>query len=214
MRNTVSIFLLILCSQTIFAQAQRFKSVIDNLPNSVTQHIPAGYCAIDTAIGDLNNDPFPDMLLVLANKNEEALAIENDSSKNIRRPLLLLIGSSDGEYKLAARNDNIVYDIVSGGVMGDPFVGITLKNGYFSIEHYGGSAWRWDHIITFKYSKQKKYWYLHKESKSTFNINFMNEDSSIDSQIKWIFTTTKDFGVVRYDQYENRKEYQKPSWLK
>ncbi len=79
------------------------------------------------------------------------------SSKKTRiRPLLILIGNSYGNLKkVAHNNNNTVLCHNCGGIFSDPFEGITIKNGYFSVEHYGGSNWRWTEIITYKYLKDK-----------------------------------------------------------
>ena len=66
------------------------------------------------------------------------------------RHLLIIQGEKDGTFKIVANNDSIVLCFGCGGVFGDPYAGITVKDNYFSIEHYGGSAWRWTRIITFK----------------------------------------------------------------
>lgn len=50
-----------------------------------------------------------------------------------------------------------VFDTISGNL--NPYSGLTIKNGYFSVEHYAGSAWRWTRIPTFKYSKAENDWF-------------------------------------------------------
>lgn len=77
---------------------------------------------------------------MLKEDNEEETSIIDEDP--VKRPLYILTGQSDQSYKLAAKNDNVVYCVNCGGIMGDPFSGIAIKNGYFSVEHYGGSAWR------------------------------------------------------------------------
>jgi hypothetical protein len=106
---------------------------------TIQNFIPAGYVLLDSASGDLNRDSYRDLVLVLKKNREE-------DSVDVPRPLLLLLGSAAG-YSLAGRNDNVVLCYSCGGVFGDPYQGITIKNGYFSIEHYGGSNWRWTRVI-------------------------------------------------------------------
>jgi hypothetical protein len=59
-----------------------------------------------------------------------------------KRPLLLFVDGASGTYPLTARTDNAVYCVDCGGIMGDPFMGLAIKKGYFTVEHYGGSAQR------------------------------------------------------------------------
>ncbi len=100
-----------------------------------------------------------------------------------------------GTFKVVARNDNTVYCIDCGGMMGDPFQGITIKKGYFSVEHCGGSAWRWTRIITYKYSKAENYWFLYKDGSDNFHTS---EPEKVECKIR----TTKNFGKIPFDKFD------------
>jgi hypothetical protein len=113
------------------------------------QLIPADFTILDSASGDINKDGVRDLVIILRNKYE---TFNTDTT----RPLLLLEGNLKRRYKLLARNDSVVLCMGCGGVHGDPYQGITVKSGYFSIEHFGGSGWRWTRIITFKYDPKKR----------------------------------------------------------
>jgi hypothetical protein len=157
---------------------------------------PDNYSVLKATKGNLNCDNIDDIVLVLKKDGEK----DNwESDQPEKRPLYLLIGQSDGSYKLAAKNDNAVYCVHCGGVMGDPFVGITIKNGYFSVEHYGGSAWRWTRIVTFKYSDAEKTWFLHKDGGEYFHV--LKEEQT-ETKVK----TVEDFGIVPFEQYDLYKE--------
>ncbi|QNH63331.1 hypothetical protein [Hymenobacter sediminicola] len=155
----------------------------------VRQFVPAGYRLLDMKTGDLNRDAYPDKLLVL-----DSLTADNQGSET-RRPLLLLTANAQGQYILAARNDNTVMCSECGGMMGDPYQGLTIKNGYFSVEHYGGSGWRWTHIITFKYNPTDHHWYLHRAGGDSFHAS--NPDSA-----KTHIETPRDFGRIRFERYK------------
>lgn len=156
-------------------------------------YIPEGYEIMDTAMGDLNLDAYPDLVLVL--KEPQEVEIE-DMDKSPYRPLLLLLGSASGNYTLAGRNDQVVYCYLCGGMMGDPYQRVVIKKGYFSVEHYGGSAWRWTHIITFKYAPDKKTWFLHKAGGDTFHAS---EPEKVETNV----STPADFGVVAFESYKD-----------
>src|SRR6185503_17580214 len=162
------------------------------VPGELLPFIPDGYQVLDHAAGDLNKDKLSDYLLILKKPNGAELS--NAAEHPEPRPLLLLIRQKDGSLKLVTRNDNVVLCVDCGGVFGDPYAGMTIKNGYFSIEHYGGSNWRWERIITFKYDAKGKRWALHKDG--TIRYQPSNE---VGGQT---ILTTKDFGTVEFEKFD------------
>lgn len=178
-------------------QRQAYNDDIKNLPPTLAQFVPEGYTVLDTTSGDLNLDQYADMILVLKKNGEENTSDVVEHPE--KRPLLILLGQSDKTYKLAASNDNAVYCIDCGGVMGDPFMDVVIKNGFFSIEHYGGSGWRWTRTITFRYSPSDHYWYLHKDGGDSFHSA---EPDKVTTKVK----TTKDFGKVPFDRFDIYKK--------
>jgi hypothetical protein len=168
------------------------KQDLNNLSKDLSEFLPKNYSILDTASGDLNLDQIQDYILVLSRNGEDTLSSVVEHHE--KRPLLILLGDQSNKLQLARRNDNTVYCFDCGGVMGDPYVGITIKNGYFSVEHYGGSAWRWTRIITYKYSKQDKEWFLHKDGSESFHAL---EPDKVESKIK----TIKDFGKITFEQF-------------
>ena len=135
--------------------------------STIQSFIPAGYSILDSASGDMNNDKIKDLILILKNNNE---SIENNYDELIR-PLLILHGTKNNKYTLFAKNDSVVLCSRCGGAFGDPYEGMTIKNNYFSIEHYGGSNWRWTKIITFKYNEKLKKYILYKDAGASFHTS-------------------------------------------
>ena len=176
---------------------QAYNEDIKNLPASLSGFIPEGYTALDTASGDLNLDQYPDMILVLKKNGEDTTSDVTEHPE--KRPLLILTGQADNTYTLSARNDNTVYCIDCGGMLGDPFMDIVIKNGYFSIEHYGGSSWQWTRIITFKYSSADNHWYLYKDGGTSFHSSEPEKETT---KVR----TTKDFGKVPFEKFDIYKE--------
>jgi hypothetical protein len=166
------------------------------IANELAAFIPQGYEILDTAYGDINLDKLNDCILVLKDKSEDSSEVSSDTS--YVRPLLLLLRSEDNSLKLAKSNDMAVYGKHDGGMMGDPYVGITIKNGLFSIENYGGSGWRWTRVITFKYSPQDQQWYLFKDGSDSYHAGAPEQ---VESEIK----TEKDFGVVKFEDFDCSK---------
>ncbi|RFS15129.1 hypothetical protein D0T08_18815 [Emticicia sp. C21] len=163
----------------------------------LAKYIPKGYILLDSASGDLNRDEYNGLILVLNKPDEKETS--DVSEHPTLRPLLLLIGQPSHTYKVVARNDKAVYCVDCGGMMGDPFTQIVIKNGYFSIEHYGGSSWRWGLITTFKYSATDKIWYLYKQGSTSMH-------TSDPDKVKTKITTTKNFGKIPFSKYDIYKE--------
>lgn len=107
--------------------------------------------------------------------------------------MLIFTGGPGHTYGLAARGDNVVYGVNCGSMMGDPFTGITIRHGYFSVAHYGGSAWRWKRIVTFKYFLHDKNWLLYKDGSESFHAS---EPDKVTEKIK----TVKNFGKVLFSR--------------
>ncbi|MFD2785097.1 hypothetical protein [Hymenobacter rubripertinctus] len=165
-------------------------TVTDSLA-AVRPFVPAGYQMLDVATGDLNRDAYPDKLLALDTILVDSLRRESEA----RRPLLLLTGQPDGTFRLAARNDNAVMCSSCGGMMGDPYRQLVIKNGYFLVEHYGGAGWRWTRIFTFKYDPTARRWFLHRAGGESFH-------SSDPEKAKTYVETARDFGRVPLESFK------------
>jgi len=161
------------------------------LPPELGSFIPEGYVALAHTYGDLNKDKKDDVLLILKHIDEEKNSDVNENP--VSRPLLIIIRQKDGSLKQVARNDSVVLCFNCGGAFGDPYAGTTIKNGYFSIEHYGGSSWKWERIITFKYDKKGNTWLLHRDGTIRYQ-----PDNSVGGED--IFTT-KNFGKVEFEKF-------------
>lgn len=161
--------------------------------DNLDKFIPTNYEILLKEAGDINLDGLEDLILVLKESNEDSRY--EDTVNSPLRPVLLLIRDTSGKLQQAKRNDKTVYGIADGGMMGDPFNSITIKNGYFSFEHYGGSSWRWTHIITFKYDKTDNEWYLHKVGGDSFHTL---ETEKVETKVK----STKDFGKIKFEKFD------------
>lgn len=142
MRLLLALFLLFTLQSNAQSQFQPLNS-----------YILKDFIILDSLSGDLNNDKIKDLVLILKHNQE-------DDNFDTTRPLLLLEGNNQGLYRLMAKNDNVVLCKICGGVFGDPYDGISINNRTFSIEHYGGSRFRWTRIITFKFDKSSNQFIL------------------------------------------------------
>lgn len=155
------------------------------------QFISKGFTLLDSASGDINKDGKTDLLVILKNDLEE-------TSMDTTRPLLVLFGEDNGLYSLAAQSDSVVLCRGCGGVFGDPYAGLTVKNNFFSIEHYGGSNWRWTRIITFRYDVKTKKIFLHRDAGESFHI----EDPEKTNPYTY---TKEDYGRLLFSKYSYDK---------
>ena len=170
--------IIILCLTNALALAQT---------NTLNSFIAKGFTILDSASGDLNKDGFRDVVLILKNSFEE-------NNADTTRPLLILHGNNSKTYTLAAKNEHAVLCQGCGGVLGDPYENVVIKNNYFSVEHYGGSNWRWTRIITFKYDLKTKQYVLHRDAGISYHTS--DPDKTINT-----IANKKDFGKLPFVQY-------------
>lgn len=156
MKTTILLFIL-LFSENIFAQKT------EKPPTEINAFISAGFEVLDFAKGDINNDKLADYVLVCKSKKE-------GEDGGLPRPMLLILQDANKKYKVAKRSDQSIMCAGCGGVMGDPFSGIEIKDGNFSIQHYGGSSWRWSKDATFRFDG-KNNWVLSNEKNITFHAS-------------------------------------------
>lgn len=176
--KTKIVLLLTLCFSIITANAQTEAVTV---PAEVKSFVEQGSKAIALKSADLNGDGLKDYILVL----------ERENNTENQRPLLILVRGKDKKLTEAKRNEKIVMCSDCGGMMGDPFQGVTVGKNTFTINHYGGSAERWSVSYKFNYSRIDKTWQLVRIENGSFNANEPNK--TMKRKIK---TPPKDFGKV------------------
>ena len=181
--KTKFILLLTICFLIISANAQ--KEAV-KIPAEIEPFVENGTIPIALESADLNGDSLPDYILVIERPDFTAAKYGFDVQQ---RPLLILIRGKDNKLSEAKRNEQIVFCADCGGMMGDPFMGVTVGKNTFTVNHYGGSAWRWELSYKFNYSKVDKTWQLVRFERSDFHAT---DSKTLKTQVKF----PKDFGKV------------------
>lgn len=162
MRTFILNIIVIVSTQTSFAQT----SILATLPkqaNNIESFIPKGYDTLGTAVGDLNKDGLADIALVLHHQKENDYKMEEEPLR-----LLLILFKNKNIYQLAASTDKAIMCVHCGGVFGDPFQGIIIEKNILTIQHYGGSSWRWSYNHDFKF-QNNNFYLINRESNYYWN---------------------------------------------
>ncbi|HEX5872284.1 MAG TPA: hypothetical protein VFY65_17770 [Longimicrobium sp.] len=157
------------------------------IPAELRPFVLPGTRALCAAAADLNGDGLRDYVLVLEKEKEDTAALDLPETQ---RPLLVVVGQPGGTLHVAARNDRVVYCADCGGVFGDPFEGVDVGPGTFTVLHYGGSAWRWRTDYTFRYAPQARTWRLTKVGELSYHT------SDPDKMEQTVFVSPDDFGDI------------------
>ena len=106
------------------------------------------------------------------------------------RTLFIALRQTDGSLKIVKRNDKVVYCRQCGGVFGDPYAGLSTAPNRFSVDHYGGSNWRWSNSYSFAYSRRDDTWQLVRVEQSSFHT------ANPDKVKSRIYKPPRDFGKI------------------
>ena len=170
------------------------------VPAEVAPFVESGTKAIALEKGDLNSDGHEDFILVLEKENP---AKDKDDFPVNQRPLLILLRGADGKLTSAKRNERIIMCSQCGGVFGDPFEGVVVGRNTFSIEHYGGSNWRWQFSYKFNYSRIDKTWQLVRVEEVSFHTSDPNKGKTN------IYTPPRYFGKIDIADFDPKNYLKK-----
>lgn len=110
---------------------------------------PEGFTKLQEAKGDLDKDNQEEMVIVYDTKKETELGTERQ---------LHIFKKEGGGWKLWHQSVGAVLPSEHGGMMGDPFEGISIERGSIVVSHFGGSKDKWSY--THRYRYQNGAWQL------------------------------------------------------
>ncbi len=157
-----------------------------------SNYISANEEVITQQMGLLDGDEHQDWLVAVRSLEEDTVDTMNGAAP---RRLLILINDGNNRYTLKAESQGAILCKDCGGMMGDPFTGLAIKNRYFSTEHYGGSSWRWSRIITFKYNAEENDWFVHKDGGTSFHAS--DPEETYEENVQGV----DELGIVRFSEY-------------
>ena len=154
------------------------------VPAAAKPFVAAGTRPLAFEQADLNRDGRQDAILVL-----ETVKADPDGDGR-SRTLLILVGQAEGTFREAKRNAKVVYCSACGGMMGDPFQGVSVGPGTFTVENAGGSSWRWGVGYRFNYSRRDDTWQLVRVEENDFHASEAAEAKTV------VSTPPKHFGKI------------------
>lgn len=106
--------------------------------------IPEGYTIVDTVSGDLDKDGIKELV---AAYNTATLNPDTDGFKRE----LIIYKKDKSVWKVWKKSQRVLFGSQDGGMMGDPFGEMEIKNGCLFISQNGGSSWKWGHTDQYRY---------------------------------------------------------------
>lgn len=106
--------------------------------------IPKQYQPIKEIYGDLNKDNIDERVVVynMADKEDEINGVDRE---------IIIFRKYQGKWTVWHRSTNAIGNSKDGGMMGDPFGDIEIKNGLLLISQSGGSSWKWGYTDKYRY---------------------------------------------------------------
>ncbi len=112
--------------------------------------VPQNFVLLDSVQGDLDKDGVDEMVVAYNTRKED------DSFESIPRQLRIY-KMQDGKWAVWKISDQALYGSTEGGMSGDPYGGMEIKNGILLMSHAGGSSWKWGHTDKYRYQDGEFY---------------------------------------------------------
>ena len=118
------------------------------------EELPEGVCLMDICEGDLDGDDKPDFAVVLEYEPgyEYFRGGEFWMVQEGIRPIYVYTYVENVGYQCGYAHHHLIRNKDTGGMMGDPYAGMEIKDKTLTVSDYGGSSDRWanDYIFEIK----------------------------------------------------------------
>jgi hypothetical protein len=135
------------------------------IPDELRAFVLPGTHALCAAGADLNADGLKDWVLVL----EEGERPADPDGTEVPRPLLVVVRDPGGALRVAERNDRLVPCAVCGGAFVEPFEGVQVGSGTFTVYDHASVSARWREEYTFRYVRSAGTWRLARVVELTYD---------------------------------------------
>lgn len=98
--------------------------------------------SIAGASGDLDKDGIEERAIVYRTRDTTDAGVEKE---------LVIYKKINGKWQVWTKSRNAILRSDEGGMMGDPFGDIKIKNGVLIISFEGGSRWKWNYTDKYRY---------------------------------------------------------------
>ena len=134
--------------KTIYLLALVFMLVHNSNGQEIT--IPVNYAIEDSIKGDLDNDAIRELVVAYN-------VMQENEIDGVPRQLVIY-KLENNQWVVWKTSDQALYGSKDGGMMGDPYGEMDIKDGILHISQNGGSSWKWG--FTDKYRFQNDEFYL------------------------------------------------------
>jgi hypothetical protein len=159
---------------------------------------PSSLDSFAEAYGDLNKDGIEEKVIVYNTKDT--------TDEGTVRELRIFRKIKD-KWQVWMKSRNAILKSEEGGMMGDPFGVLKIKNGILNISFDGGSSWKWNYTDKYRYQNNTfqligytsyfgkicEYWEQFDYNLSTGKIIYEKEFENCDDGQKIIKTETETF---------------------
>lgn len=106
--------------------------------------VPKQYRSIKKISGDLDKDSIEEKVVVynVAEKEDEVEGVDRE---------LVIYKKTNNKWMIWQRSASAIGNSKDGGMMGDPFEDIIIKNGLLLVSQAGGSSWKWGYTDKYRY---------------------------------------------------------------
>lgn len=111
---------------------------------------PENYRVIESVSGDLDKDSIKELVVTYT--------IGKETTDYESLPRELIVYKMKGNVWIVwKRSKQALYGSRDGGMMGDPYGGVEIKNGVLEVSQNGGSSWKWGHTDKYRYQDNDFY---------------------------------------------------------